>query len=44
VTAEIARELAAVIPDAEMMTVPGLWADDPIGVTDRVLSWVLDNR
>lgn len=42
VSAEVAREVAAAIPGAQMITVPGLWADDPAGMTDRVLAWLAE--
>ena len=41
ITAEVARGVTAAIPGASQITVPGLWADDPIGFTDRVLDWLL---
>jgi pimeloyl-ACP methyl ester carboxylesterase len=40
ISPERAREVAATIPGAQMITVPGLWADDPAGMTDRILSWL----
>lgn len=41
ITAELARDVTATIPGASQITVPGLWADDPIGLTDRVIDWLL---
>jgi class 3 adenylate cyclase len=41
VTMEMARELAAAIPDSTLTTVGGMWADDIEGVADRVLDFVL---
>lgn len=42
ISAERAREVAASIPGAQMITVPGLWADDPAGMTERILSWLAE--
>jgi pimeloyl-ACP methyl ester carboxylesterase len=41
VTAAVVRGVAAAIPGAQMVTAPGLWADDPEGFTDRLLEWLL---
>jgi pimeloyl-ACP methyl ester carboxylesterase len=42
VTAEVARNVTASIPGASLITIPGLWADDPAAnVTDRSLDWAL---
>ena len=42
VTVEMAREVAATIPEARLTTVDGMWADDPIGLADRILDFVLE--
>lgn len=41
VSAEIVREMAATIPNASLVTVPGQYADNPVGLVDRVLAWLL---
>jgi class 3 adenylate cyclase len=40
-TMEMAREVAATIPEARLATVDGMWADDPEGLADRILDFVL---
>jgi pimeloyl-ACP methyl ester carboxylesterase len=42
VTADIAGQVAAAIAGAGLVTVPGRWADDPAGLADRVLDWMLE--
>jgi pimeloyl-ACP methyl ester carboxylesterase len=42
ISAEIARDVTSSIPGASQVTTPGLWADDPVALTDRVLAWLLD--
>jgi class 3 adenylate cyclase len=40
VTDEMTRELVSRIPDARLVTVEGLYADDPMGVTRRVVDFI----
>jgi class 3 adenylate cyclase len=40
VTVETTRELAALIPNASLATVEGLWADDPRGVGTRAVNFI----
>ena len=42
ISAARARDVAAAIPGTQMITVPGLWADDPAGMTERILSWLAE--
>jgi class 3 adenylate cyclase len=40
VTEEMTRDLASLIPDSRLVTVDGLWADDPAGVATRIAEFI----
>ena len=42
VTAEMTRDLVATLPNARLVVLPGLWADDPERLADRIIAFVDD--
>jgi pimeloyl-ACP methyl ester carboxylesterase len=37
---DVARNVAASIPNASLTSTPGLWADEPVGLAERMLDWL----
>ena len=43
VTPEMTRDLVSRLPDARLITVPGLWADNPEGLADQIAAFVTED-
>ncbi len=37
---DVARNVATNIPNASLVTTPGLWADEPVALAERMLDWL----
>jgi class 3 adenylate cyclase len=44
ITIEMARDLAARIPNSQLLVIPGTWADDGIATARRILSFLNDDE
>jgi class 3 adenylate cyclase len=44
ITMEMARDLAARIPNSQLLVIPGTWADDGIATARRIVSFINDDE